>query len=34
VGNPEGKTPLGRLECGWINIIKTEIGEIGWGGMD
>jgi hypothetical protein len=30
VGMPEGKRPLGRLNCRWVNNIKM----IGWGGMD
>jgi hypothetical protein len=31
VGNPEGKTPLGRPGHRWEDL---DLGEIGWGGMD
>jgi hypothetical protein len=34
VGKPEGKRPLGRPRCRWINNIKMDILEIGWGGVD
>jgi hypothetical protein len=34
VGNPEGKTPLGRPRHGWVNNIKMDLREIGWCGMD
>jgi hypothetical protein len=34
VGKPEGKRPLGRPKCRWIDNIKMDLGEIGWGGMD
>jgi hypothetical protein len=34
VGKPEGKRPLGRTRCMWVNIIKTDLREIGWIGMD
>jgi hypothetical protein len=30
VGKLEGKRPLGRLSCRWVDNIKV----IGWGGMD
>jgi hypothetical protein len=38
VGNPEGKRPLGRPRCRWIDNIKTDLSEIGlsvvgWIGM-
>jgi hypothetical protein len=33
VGKPEGKRPLGRPRRGWL-VIKMNIKEIGWGGMD
>jgi hypothetical protein len=32
VGNPEGKSPLGRPRHRWENI-KTDLRETGWGGM-
>jgi hypothetical protein len=33
VGNPEGKRPLGRLRCRWVDI-TVDLKEIGSGGMD
>jgi hypothetical protein len=29
VGKPEGKRPLGRLRCRWVNNIKMDLREIG-----
>jgi hypothetical protein len=29
VGKPEGKIPLGRPKCRWVDFL-----EIGWGGVD
>jgi hypothetical protein len=34
VGKPEGKRPLGRPRCRWVDNIKMDLGEIGWDGMD
>jgi hypothetical protein len=34
VGNPEGKRPLGRPRCRWVNNIKMVLREIRWDGMD
>jgi hypothetical protein len=34
VGKPEGKRPLGRPRHRWLNNIKMDLREIGWGGMD
>jgi hypothetical protein len=34
VGKPEGKRPLGRSKCRWVDNIKMDVGEIGWGGSD
>jgi hypothetical protein len=34
VGKPEGKRPLGRLRCRWVDIIKMDLREIGWGDID
>jgi hypothetical protein len=33
-GKPEGKRPLGRPRCRWVDNIKIHLKEIGWGGMD
>jgi hypothetical protein len=30
----EGKRPLGRSRCMWVDKIRMDIGEIGWGGVD
>jgi hypothetical protein len=34
VGKREGKRPLGKLRHRWLNNIKMDLEEIGWGGMD
>jgi hypothetical protein len=34
VGRPEGKRPLGRPRCMWVDNIKMNLREIGWCGMD
>jgi hypothetical protein len=34
VGKPEGKSPLGRPRRRWVANIKTDLLEIGWGGVD
>jgi hypothetical protein len=34
VGKPEGKRPLGRPRRRWVDIIKMDLKEIGWDGMD
>jgi hypothetical protein len=34
VGKPEGKRPLGRPRRRWVNNIKMDLREIGWGGVD
>jgi hypothetical protein len=36
VGKSEGKRPLGRPRCRWVNNIKMDLREIGWGwyGLD
>jgi hypothetical protein len=33
VGKPERKRPLRRPRCRWVNNIKMNLGEIGWGGV-
>jgi hypothetical protein len=34
VRKPEGKRPLGRPRHRWVDNIKMNLGEIGWGSMD
>jgi hypothetical protein len=34
VGRPEGKIPLGRPRRRWLDNIKMDLLEIGWGGVD
>jgi hypothetical protein len=34
VGKPEGKRPLRRPRRRWVNNIKIDLRELGWGGMD
>jgi hypothetical protein len=34
VGKPEGKRPLGRPRCSWVDNMKMDLREIGWDGMD
>jgi hypothetical protein len=34
VGKLEGKRPLARPRYRWVDNIKINLGEIGWGGMD
>jgi hypothetical protein len=34
VGKPEGKRPLGRPRRRWVDNIKMELGEVGWGDVD
>jgi hypothetical protein len=34
VGKPEGKRPLGRSRRRWVNNIKIDLRETGWGGMN
>jgi hypothetical protein len=31
---PEGKRPLGRPTLRWVDIIKMDLGEVGWGVID
>jgi hypothetical protein len=30
----EGKRPLGRPRCRWVDNIKRDLGEVGWGDVD
>jgi hypothetical protein len=34
VRKPGGMSPLGRPRRRWVNNIKTDLREIGWGGRD
>jgi hypothetical protein len=34
VGKPEGKRPIGRSSCKWVDNIKMDLRETGWGGTD
>jgi hypothetical protein len=34
VGKPEGKRPLGRPRCRWVDNIKIDLREIEWNGID
>jgi hypothetical protein len=34
VGKPAGKKPLGIPGCRWVDNIKIDLREIGWGDMD
>jgi hypothetical protein len=33
-GNPEGKRPLGRPRCRWVDNIKMGLRKIGWDWID
>jgi hypothetical protein len=33
-GKPEGKIPLGRPRRRWVNNIRMDLGEVGWGDVD
>jgi hypothetical protein len=34
VGEPEGKTPLGRPRYRWVDNTKVDLTETGWSDMD
>jgi hypothetical protein len=34
VGKPEGKRPLGRPRCRWVDNIRMDRGEVGWSDVD
>jgi hypothetical protein len=34
VGKPAGKRPLGRPRRRWVNNIRMDLGEVGWGDVD
>jgi hypothetical protein len=34
LGKPEGKRPLGRPRSRWVDHIRMDLGEVGWGDVD
>jgi hypothetical protein len=34
MGKPEGKRPLGRWRHRWVDNIRMDLGEVGWGDVD
>jgi hypothetical protein len=34
VEKPEGKRPLGRPRCRWVDNIRMNLGEVGWSDVD
>jgi hypothetical protein len=34
VDKPEGKRPVGRPRRRWVDDIRMDFGEVGWGGVD
>jgi hypothetical protein len=34
VGKPKGKRPLGRKRRNWMDNIRMDLGEVGWGDVD
>jgi hypothetical protein len=34
VGKPEGRRPLGRPRCRWVDNIRMDLVEVGWGDVD
>jgi hypothetical protein len=34
VGKPEGKGQLGRARHRWVDNIRMDLGEVGWGDVD
>jgi hypothetical protein len=34
VGKPEGKRPLGRPRRRWVDNIRLDLGEVGWGDVE
>jgi hypothetical protein len=34
MGMPEGKRPLGRPRRRWVDNIRMDLGEVGWGDVD
>jgi hypothetical protein len=34
MGKPDGKRPLGRPRLRWVDNIRMDLGEVGWGDVD
>jgi hypothetical protein len=34
VGKPDGKRPLGRSRRKWVDNIRMDLGEVGWGDVN
>jgi hypothetical protein len=34
VGKPEGRRALGRPRCRWLDNIRLDLVEVGWGGVE
>jgi hypothetical protein len=34
VGKPQGRRPLGRPRRRWVDNIRIDVGEVGWGDVD
>jgi hypothetical protein len=34
VGKPAGKRPLGRPRRRWVDNIRMDLGDVGWGNVD
>jgi hypothetical protein len=34
VGKPEGRRPVGRPRPRWLDTIRMDLGEVGWGDVD
>jgi hypothetical protein len=34
MGKPEGRSPLGRLRRRWVDNIRMDLVEVGWGDVD
>jgi hypothetical protein len=34
VEKPEGRRPLGTPRCRWVDNIRMDLGEMGWGDVD
>jgi hypothetical protein len=34
VGKPEGKEPLGKPRCSWVDNNRMDLGDVRWGAVD